>query len=108
MSAPEITMLSLEKITVDLGISARTTPVCKATVEAYAQAIRDGADLPPCVVYRTADKTYLCEGFQRYHAFKAAFRKALPCIIVISTYREAVLRAAGANLRHGLPRSYED
>jgi hypothetical protein len=108
MSAPAVTMLILDAITVDPGISARTTPVSKEAVEDYAQVLRDGGEFPPCVVVRSADKTYLVEGHQRFHSYRLVGRSALPCIIVIGTYREAVLRAAGANLRGTLPRTPAD
>lgn len=79
-------------------------------VQRYAEAIKDGAVLPPVVLfYDAASESYfLADGFHRRAAYRLLGRTTINVVIHIGTLRDAVLYSVGANAEHGLPRSNDD
>jgi hypothetical protein len=83
-----------------------------ATVKAYAEAYKNGAEFPPIMVF-----VETVEGDEHYHVadghhrIAGAIKAGLAEINAITrkgTHRDAVLYAAGANGIHGLPLTNED
>jgi hypothetical protein len=79
-----------------------------ATVDAYAERMREGDQFPPVDVFGDGDEYILAEGYHRFRAAMAAKRKTIEARIHPGSTREAMLFAAGANATHGLPRSSAD
>lgn len=77
-------------------------------VSRYAQAYKDGEQLPPIVVFRDGDDLYLADGHHRVAAAKRAQLCELPAIVKKGDNRAATLYAAGANGQHGLPLTNAD
>ncbi|MHB8954083.1 MAG: ParB/RepB/Spo0J family partition protein [Pirellulaceae bacterium] len=81
-------------------------------VDQYRELISDDgtSPLPPITVFRDPhDGTLRCpDGHHRIEAYLAAGYDTLPAIVREGDEQAAVLRAAGANATHGLPRSNED
>jgi ParB-like nuclease domain len=80
------------------------------TVTQYCERYREGADLEPITVFvdHAAGHTYLADGHHRVAAAKRAGFTALPVIIYEGTRRDALLFAAAANAKHGLPLTNDD
>lgn len=79
-----------------------------ATVEAYADGVREGATFPPVVVFHDGTNHWLADGFHRVAGHVEAGREEIAADIRPGTQREAVLFACGANATHGLRRTTED
>lgn len=87
-----------------------------AAVARYAEAYREGVDLPPIVVFydKLGDESggdgihYLADGHHRVAAAKRADLTELHAIIKKGTKRDAVLYAASANGQHGVPLTNDD
>ena len=81
----------------------------QATVDRYAESLREGADMAPVLVGIIDGEKYLLDGYHRAAAADAAGYIALiaeihdPC-----TVKQAWRLAAGANALHGLPMSNAD
>lgn len=100
-------MLDLASIRIDGGTQSRTS-INTDTVAEYAQALTDGATMPPVVVFFDGADYWLADGFHRFHAFRKAGRDRIKADVRQGTCREARLYAAGANGTHGLRRTNED
>lgn len=100
-------MLDLALIRIDGGTQSRTS-ISTETVAEYAQALTDGAIMPPVVVFFDGADHWLGDGFHRFHAFRKAGRDSIPADVRQGTCRDARLHAAGANGAHGLRRTNED
>lgn len=80
------------------------------TVSEYAEALGQGAEFPPVVVFSDGSESgnWLADGFHRYHAHRAAGMTEIVCDARIGTRRDAILFSLGANASHGLRRTNED
>jgi len=78
------------------------------TVAEYAQAMEDGADLPPIVCYHDGSTYWLADGFHRYHAARKRGEKLLDAQVIKGSRDDARWHAAGANTAHGLKRNERD
>ena len=106
MSKPRT--IRLDKIRVDSGLQARCQ-IDEATVEAYAQAVRDQEDLPAVVVYDDGSGEYwLADGFHRDLAFRRVGMETIKAVVTKGSRRDALLFAVGANAQHGLRRTNDD
>lgn len=101
------TELPLGKIRTEGGTQARAS-TDPATVEAYAEALRDGAIFPPIVVYHDGEAYWLADGFHRVAAHRHILKPMIVADVRQGTRREAVLYAVGANASHGLRRTRAD
>jgi ParB-like chromosome segregation protein Spo0J len=99
--------LSLDKITIDAGTQARAA-LKKETIADYAEAMREGAEFPPCLLYHDGEKYYLVDGFHRYFAAKKIKAPSILVTTVSGTLQEAIERSWSVNDKHGLPRTRED
>jgi ParB-like chromosome segregation protein Spo0J len=86
----------------------------EATVEEYAQAMRDGTDFPPIHVARIDGKIYLLDGFHRFEAAKRAnglipFDSIFVNAYVVDCTEDGALEISLTfNTSHGLRRSNDD
>jgi hypothetical protein len=59
-------------------------------------------------LYFDGDRYWVGDGFHRLHAYKNVVREKVWAIVREGTLQDAMLHAAGANDKHGLPRSRQD
>ena len=79
-------------------------------VDAYTLAEETNSPLmpPPVRVLFDGKRHWVWDGFHRILARKRAGFGSVRCYVEKGTKRDAILKAAGANYNHGLPRSNED
>ena len=104
MTESNIVLMPLNRITIDLSISARAS-LPSAVIEEYTEALRRGEELPPVVGFRSGETTWISDGFLRHASYLAAGRANMPVECRVGGWREAKMHAASANSRHGLPRT---
>lgn len=80
----------------------------KDTIAIYAQAVRDGVELPPIDVFFDGREYYIGDGWHRAFAWKEAGVANIPVVMHNGGQRDALLFAAGANKTHGLNRTNAD
>lgn len=97
----------MTKLRLDGGTQPRVR-IDMDVVRDYAERIKAGDDFPPVDVFHDGAEHWLAEGFHRYHAYKEAGHKVVPCTIRKGTVRDAVLFSCGANGSHGLRRTNAD
>jgi hypothetical protein len=103
----KVTELPVESIRTDGGTQARAE-IDNDKVDEYRQAMEEGSDFPPVVVYHDGSDHWLADGFHRFFAGKRAGFKKLKCDVRQGTKRDAILFAVGCNGTHGLPRTNAD
>lgn len=79
--------------------------LARATVAAYASAMKAGSAFPPVLLARIDGALALLDGFHRVQAAMAAGIDVIEADVITCAPDEAIWRAAEANLRHGLPLS---
>lgn len=99
--------IQLTKLRLDGGTQPRVR-IDMDVVRDYAERIKAGDDFPPVDVFHDGAEHWLAEGFHRYHAYKEAGHKVVPCTLRKGTVRDAILFSCGANGAHGLRRSRDD
>jgi hypothetical protein len=77
-------------------------------VAEYAEAYREGADMPPLVAFHDGKDCWLGDGFHRVLGAEKAGLEKIACDLRPGSQRDAILFAAGANALHGLRRTNED
>jgi len=100
-------LVSLEKIDIYGGTQTRVATNDQAII-AYAEAMQEGAEFPPIVVYFDGAQYWLADGFHRYLAAKRNGLEALAADIHEGGRTDALLHALGANANNGLFRSVDD
>jgi hypothetical protein len=80
----------------------------KDKVGEYAEAMAEGNEFPPLVVFYDGEVYWLADGFHRLHAAIGCEFAEFPCIVNEGGRRDAILHSVGANATHGYPRSNED
>lgn len=81
---------------------------CQETIESYADAIRDGAEMPPIEVYYDGEWYWIADGWHRYWASHAAGLEEIEANVSDGGEQEALLAGCGANASHGLRRTNAD
>lgn len=99
--------IQLTKLRLDGGTQPRVR-IDMDVVRDYAERIKAGDDFPPVDVFHDGAEHWLAEGFHRYHAYKEAGHKVVPCTLRKGTVRDAILFSCGANATHGARRRNED
>lgn len=103
--------IGISVIRTDGGTQARAG-LDEATVIEYMDAMRDGAEFPPVVLFYDGTDYWLGDGFHRVEARRRLKDEGQGGIIAVDlrqgTRRDAVLFAAQANASHGLRRSADD
>lgn len=99
--------ISLDKLRVDCGTQSRKE-IDWAVVDDYAEKMLRGEIFPPATVFFDDTYYYVTDGHHRYYANKKIGAPSMDCNVIQGTLREAIIDAAGANAKHGKPRSNED
>jgi len=99
--------LAIKAIRIDGGTQSRAE-LCNETVSNYKEALEDGAEFPPVVVFHDGADHWLADGFHRYFAYTQAGRASIKANVHQGTSRDAILYAVGSNGQHGKPRSNAD
>lgn len=102
-----VTELWLDQIRRDSGTQSRVS-MDDAVVREYADAIIDGATLPPAVVFFDGTAYWLADGWHRADAYNLIGDAVMPCEVHSGTQADAKLYSYGANREHGLRRSNAD
>ena len=107
---PVVKVMRLDALTVDPELQSRVNGLTAAVVDEYAEALRDGAEFPPLVVYSDTDtgKHWLSEGFHRHAAYLKAGRAEVECEVREGDRGSALFNSCGSNRTHGLRRSSAD
>ena len=110
----DTTMSNIRNLLID-AINATSGTQSRAelnqpTVDAYADALQQGAEFPPVIVFSdgSAGGNWLADGFHRFHGHRKAGLVEILCEVRVGTLRDAKLFSFGANATHGLPRSSAD
>ena len=93
-------VLSLDRLVTDAGTQVRSA-IDDVVVDEYVQALADGAQFPPVVVFRADGAEMLADGFHRVFAYRKAGRSEVPADVYHGTREDALWFALGANRAHG-------
>ena len=99
--------LDIKKIRIDGGTQSRVA-ISEDTVKDYTEALLDGVEMFPVIVFFDGKQHWLADGFHRYHAHNRAKLKEMDCEIKNGTKRDAKIFSWSANAKHGLRRSNAD
>jgi hypothetical protein len=99
--------LPLASIRRDGGTQMRAE-IDMLVVAEYAEAYREGADMPPLVAFHDGTDCWLADGFHRILGAEQAGLEKIACDLRPGSQRDALLFACGANAAHGLRRTNED
>lgn len=102
-----IKKLPLIDIRIDGGTQARVS-INEAAIADYADAMTDGATLPPVVVFFDGTVHWLADGFHRFLANKRIGAVTMDAEVRAGALADAQLFSFGANQSHGLRRTNED
>lgn len=100
--------LQLAQILRDPGLNCRANGVDETIAGEYAEAITNGAKLPPVVVFKEGAVYRLADGWHRCRAHELAGKAEIACEVHKGGEREARLYAVGANASHGARRTKAD
>jgi len=100
-------VMNVGAIVMDGRLQSRTE-ISEETVADYAEALKDGSEFPPVLVYFDGINYYLTDGYHRAHAHKRAGKASIMCEVVNGTIRDAILHSTGVNAKHGMRRTYAD
>lgn len=106
----QIERISLIKIKRDGGTQSRAK-LDVPTVHEYAEAMQNGDKFPPVEMIYDGEWYHVWDGFHRLAAIEALPHNTedeIEAHVRQGTRRDAILLAAGANAKHGLPRSNAD
>lgn len=95
----------------DIHINGGTQPredIDIDIVQEYAEAMKEGDQFPPVVVFNDGAKYWLADGFHRYHASNAIDYLEIEAEVKNGTKRDAILYSVSANAKHGLRRTNAD
>jgi hypothetical protein len=107
VSKRTVTLL-LDAVLIDPALQMREG-MNEATIDEYAEAMKEGVAFPPVVVFRAPNgRLWLSDGFHRFKAARRAGRTHLEAEVRPGDRRDALLHAAGANAAHGLRRTRAD
>lgn len=99
--------IKLLKISIDGGTQPRED-IDEDIVSEYAEAMKDGDQFPPIVVFSDGAKYWLADGFHRYHASNKVGYLDIEAEVKQGTKRDAILYSVSANSKHGLRRTNAD
>ena len=104
---PVVADIATADIVTTGGTQSRVS-LSESAVAEYAEAMQQGATLPPIVVFHDGSTYWLADGFHRVMAANRADVQWLPAEVKRGTKRDAILYSVGANSAHGLPRTNAD
>ena len=100
-------VLPLDTLIDDAGTQVRSA-IDDALVLDYADALAEGAQFPPIVVFRSDAGDLLADGFHRVRAYRKAGRREIEADVHHGGREDALWFALGANRAHGLRLSTAD
>ena len=100
-------VMNIGALVMDERLQSRTE-INEGTVSEYAEAILEGADFPPVLVYFDGINYYLTDGYHRLLAHKRAEKASILCSVVQGTLRDAIFHSTSVNNDHGMRRTYAD
>jgi len=105
----EYTGLSIAEIRRDGGTQPREK-LDLNHIATLSEAIEDGAELDPVIVFYDGSDYWLADGFHRCKAHEESGLEDIPVVIHQGTRRDAILYSVGANAEHkaAKPRSRAD
>lgn len=106
MGTPSV-RLALQVLRVDGGTQPRAE-IDQSVVANYAEAVGNGAILPPPVAFYDGKDYWIGDGFHRHAAYSQLGLAEILVDVRSGTQRDAVLYSVGANATHGLPRTDSD
>ena len=99
--------IELDMIRTDGGTQPRVQ-LDLFTVAEYADAMENGAQFPPVMLFFDGTDHWLADGYHRIAAAQRIGRATIAAEIRPGTQRDAVLYSVGANASHGLRRTNAD
>ena len=99
-----IQIASIER---DTSIQCRAT-IDTGTVNEYADAMRNGDEFPPIVLFGSKEKSWIGDGWHRLMAADQCGKKVIWADLKEGGRLEALKHALGANSLHGRKRTNED
>lgn len=99
--------ISLRDIRIDGGTQSRVE-LNNTTVEEYSEAMADGVQFPPVVVFFDGASHWLADGFHRYFGADQAGLEEIAADVRNGTQLDAQLFSFGVNSDHGLRRTNAD
>lgn len=99
--------MELDVLRMDFGLQLRAE-IDEFHVDRLADAYAANEPVPPIRVMHDSKTAWVWDGNHRMIGRRRAGFQTISCIVEHGTYRDAILRAAGANHEHGLPRSNRD
>ncbi|GAB3362701.1 MULTISPECIES: ParB N-terminal domain-containing protein [Giesbergeria] len=107
VSGPNAIMLALESIRIDGNTQSRVE-LDQAVVAEYAEAMAEGAQFPPLIVFFDGAHRWLGDGFHRYFGARKAGLVQMVAEVRSGTQQDAQLFSFGVNASHGLRRTNAD
>ncbi len=95
-----MTQIGLSLITFDAGTQIRAA-LDQQVVSDYADAMTDGAEFPPIVLFHDGNQHYLADGFHRFMAAQRLSLSAIAADVRPGTKADALWFALGANKANG-------
>lgn len=99
--------IKLSEIVTDAGTQVRAS-LNEATVADYAEALADGAEFPPVIVFHDGSRYIAADGFHRIHAAIKNGARVTECDVRKGSKADALMFALGCNAHHGLRRTNAD
>ncbi|HEU5376971.1 MAG TPA: DNA N-6-adenine-methyltransferase [Ktedonobacteraceae bacterium] len=99
--------ITLPSIRIDGGTQSRVA-LNEEYITELAQALSEGENLPPIILFSDGSEYWLADGFHRYYAVKRQEQETIASEVKQGTRHDAVLFSVGANAQHGLRRTNAD
>lgn len=103
----DATPIKLAQVRTDGGTQMRAE-ISEERVQEYAEALQDGAEFPPIVVYFDGNDHWLADGFHRLGAFAQARKTEIPARVFDGSLKDAIGYALRANAKNGQRRTKHD
>lgn len=100
-------VLNIGAIVMDERLQSRVE-ISEEVVSEYAEAINDGAEFPPVLVYFDSINYFLTDGYHRLLAHKRAEKVSILCDVRPGSITDAIFHSTGVNTIHGMRRTYAD
>lgn len=102
-----MTLVFIDQVIADARCQSRSG-IELSLVNEYAEAIKDGAEMPPLSTVRSGDSYYLYDGFHRLRAYLLAGKQQVPVEYVDGDVWDAIEKSCAVNAQHGKRRTNED
>jgi hypothetical protein len=100
-------VMNIGAIVMDERLQSRVE-INEEVVSEYAEAILDGAEFPPVLIFFDSINYYLTDGYHRLLAHKRAEKVSILCEVRPGSITDAIFHSTGVNTSHGMRRTYAD